>query len=102
MARRVQGEAKKVKASKLIPSTVMDMTEEELRKCTRKYLHMKETGAPEEHRNMMRGMIRGVSTAYAMWFGSTPGQPKKQFIRDLEQRIAKEEREKMKQVWDEE
>lgn len=91
MSRRVQGEAR-VRASKQPPPTVMDKTLEELRLVTRKYLEMKANGAPDEHRHMLRGMIRGLSTVYAMWYGSTPTMPKKEFIKELEQRIAKEER----------
>lgn len=93
MARRVQGEAKKVKASKQVPSTVMDMTEQELKNAARKYVSYKNADIPDEDKvRTQRGVLRGLATAYCMWYGSTPGQPKKDMIRETELRHVREAR----------
>lgn len=100
MARRVQGEAKKVKASKLIPSTVMDMTEQELKNASRKYVTYKAMDASietEDKIRTQRGVIRGLATAYAMWYGSSPGIPNKEMIREIELRHVKEARAKLEE-----
>lgn len=90
MARRIQGEAKKVKASKQVPSTVMDMCEQELKNAARRYVTYKQADAPDDDKiRTQRGVLRGLATAYCMWFGSTPGQPKKELIRETELRHVK-------------
>lgn len=87
MARRIQGEAKKVKASKQVPSTVMDMCEQELKNAARKYVSYKQADIPDDDKiRTQRGVLRGLATAYCMWYGSTPGQPKKDLIREIELR----------------
>lgn len=99
MARRVQGEAKKVKASKQVPSTVMDMCEQELKNAARRYVTYKFADNPDDDKvRTQRGVLRGLATAYAMWYGSTPGQPKKDFIRETELRHVRDAR----QVWERE
>lgn len=99
MARRVQGEAKKVKASKLVPSTVMDMTEQELKNAARKYISYKNASAPDFDKiRTQRGVLRGLATAYCMWYGSTPGQPKREMIRETELRHVRDAR----RDWEEE
>lgn len=101
MARRVQGEAKKVKASKLVPSAVMDMTEQELKNAARKYVSYKAMDASVENDDRIRtqrGVLRGLATAYCMWYGSTPGQPKREMIRETELRHVRDAR----RDWEEE
>lgn len=99
MARRVQGEAKKVKASKQVPSTVMDMCEQELKNAARKYVSYKTAPTPDFDKiRTQRGVLRGLATAYCMWYGSTPGQPKKDMIRETELRHVKDAR----RMWEEE
>lgn len=99
MARRVQGEAKKVKASKQVPSTVMDMCEQELKNAARKYVSYKHASVPDSDKiRTQRGVLRGLATAYCMWYGSTPGQPKKDMIRETELRHVKDAR----RIWEEE
>ena len=92
MARRVQGEARTRKASRQPPPTVMDHVDAELKKAARRYVEMKANGTPTERVHSQRGVIRGLATSYAMWYGSTPGQPKKDMIRDIEIRHVREAR----------
>lgn len=103
MSRRVQGEARKVKASKAIPSTVMDMCEQELKNAARKYVALKAEDFSTETENRIktqRGVLRGLATAYCMWYGSTPGQPKKDMIRDVEMHHVKQARHAMQEHTD--
>lgn len=100
MARRVQGEAKKVKASKQVPSTVMDMCEAQMKIEARKYVTLKASDSYEGLQNRIntqRGVLRGVALTYCMWYGSTPGQPKMEMVKELEQRHVREARQTMEE-----
>lgn len=93
MARRVQGEARTRKASRQPPPTVMDHTAAELLKQAVRYVEMKRNGTEPERIHSQRGVLRGLATAHAMWYGSTPGQPKRELIRETELNAVKEARE---------
>lgn len=84
MARRVQGEAK-VRPSKQPPPTVLDMIEADLKKAADRYVAIKtDPLTTPEKIYTQRGILRGFATSYCFFFGSTPGQPKKDMISGIE------------------
>lgn len=95
MARRVQGE-KKVRPSKQPPPTVMDHVELMARQTAFKYVLAKTNGEPVERIQALRGQLRGLAMSYAAWYGSTPFHPKIDMIKEFEQRMVREEREKVR------
>lgn len=93
MGRRVQGEARTRKASRQPPPTVMDHVNAELLKQSVRYIEMRDNpDIPRERVHSQRGVIRGLAISYAMWYGSTPGQPKRELIRETEMRAVKDAR----------